>query len=141
MDDKADIRENHFLGSGWSFPVTFSGGNYQLITKKYEANINDSIRAILTTRKGERNMEPQFGSGLQQFFFKKIDQTLRGEIRDAVETSLLDNEPRITVQSVEVNIADMQNGKVEIEIDYIYNQTNTRHNCVCPFYLNEGTNL
>lgn len=141
MDEKVDIRDNHFLGSGWSFPVTFSGGNFQLITTKYESNINDSIRAILTTRKGERNMAPQFGSGLQQFFFKKIDQTLKGEIKDAVESSLLDNEPRITVENVEVNITDMIKGRVDIEISYIYNQTNTRHNCVCPFHINEGTNL
>ena len=141
MDNEVDIKDNHFLGSGWSFPVTFTGGNAQLVTTKYEKNINDSIRAILLTRQGERNMVPQFGSGLHQYFFKRIDQTMQGEIKDTVETSLLNFEPRITVEKVDVSIVDRINGKVEIEIIYIYNQTNTRHNCVCPFYLNEGTNL
>jgi len=107
----------------------------------YEANINESIDLILLTRQGERIMEPEFGSGLQQFFFRKMDQTLKGELSDAVKTSLLNNEPRITVIEVTVSFADMINGLVNIGIDYVFNQTNTRHNYVFPFNLNEGTSL
>jgi phage baseplate assembly protein W len=141
VDRHLSKHENNFLGSGWSFPVTFSAGNYQLNLTAYEDNINESINAILLTKKGERCLEPQFGSGLQQFFFRKMDATLKGEIKDAVKVSLLQNEPRITVMNVEVDFADLQNGLVEIAITYEYNQTNTRHNYVFPFYLNEGTNL
>jgi hypothetical protein len=133
--------ENHFLGSGWSFPVTFSVGNYQVNVTSYEENINESITIILQTKKGERCMDPQFNSGLQQFFFKKADETLKGEISDAVKVSLLHNEPRITVKDVEVDFTDLQNGLAEITVIYVYNQTNTRHNHVFPFYLKEGTNL
>ncbi len=141
MDRHLSKHENNFLGSGWSFPVTFTAGNYQLKLTSYEDNINESINAILLTKKGERCLEPQFGSGLQQFFFRKMDATLKGEIKDAVKVSLLQNEPRITVMNVDVDFADLQNGLVEIAITYEYNQTNTRHNYVFPFYLNEGTNL
>ncbi|HYG50806.1 MAG TPA: GPW/gp25 family protein [Flavobacteriales bacterium] len=133
--------ENNFLGSGWSFPVTFSEGNYQLNLATYEQNINESINIILLTRKGERCLESQFGSGLQQFFFRKMNETLKGEITDAVKISLLHNEPRITVKNVLVEFADITSGQVLITIQYEYNQTNTRHNYVFPFYLNEGTNL
>ena len=63
--------EHNFLGSGWAFPVTFSAGNSQLELTANEQNINDSIDIILLTKNGERCFEPQFGSGLQQFFFKK----------------------------------------------------------------------
>lgn len=135
---KAEI---NFLGSGWSFPVTFSEGNYQLNLTSYIQNINDSINIILLTRKGERSMEPQFGSGLQQFFFRKMDETLRGEIIDTVKTTLLHNEPRITVNNVLVEFTDIDTGLISINIQYEYNQTNTRHNYVFPFYINEGTNL
>lgn len=86
-------------------------------------------------------MDWQFGSGLQQFFFRKMDEALKGEISDAVKVSLLHNEPRIVVKDVKVEFADMQNGLIEITITYDYNRTNTRHNYVFPFYINEGTNL
>lgn len=129
------------LGSGWSFPVSFSVGNYQVNLTAYEENVEDSINSILFTRRGERSLEPQFGSGLQQFFFRQMDETLKGEIMDTVKTALLHNEPRITVLSVAVSFTDVLNGLTEVTINYRYNQTNTRHNYVFPFYLKEGTNL
>jgi phage baseplate assembly protein W len=129
------------LGSGWSFPVTFTAGSYQLNLTAYEENVNNSINAILLTRRGERCLEPQFGSGLHQFLFRQMDETLKGEIMDSVKTSLLHNEPRITVLSVTVNFADIPNGFIEVIVKYRYNQTNTRHNYVFPFHLKEGTNL
>lgn len=107
----------------------------------YESNIKESIDIILQTKMGERNLEPLFGSGLQQFFFRKMDETLKGEISEAVKFSILHNEPRITLKSVEVVFTNMQTGLVEIKVGYVYNQTNTRHNYVFPFHLKEGTNL
>lgn len=141
MDKQLSNRENSFLGSGWSFPIGFSSGNLKLNVSSYEDNINDSIDLILMTKKGERCMEPQFGSGLQQFFFRKMDETLKGEIADAVKSSLLQNEPRIAVKEVNVDFTDVSSGLVAIEVIYVYNQTNTRHNYVFPFHLKEGTNL
>ncbi|SEB37417.1 hypothetical protein SAMN04489761_0251 [Tenacibaculum sp. MAR_2009_124] len=130
-----------FLGSGWAFPVTFSDGNYELNLTKYEANVEDSISIIMQTNFGERPMEPEFGSGLQKFFFRKMDKALKADITDVVKTSLLQNEPRISVTAVEVIYKDFQTGLIEITIDYLFNQTNTRHNYVYPFYIKEGTNL
>lgn len=141
MDSQINKETKQFLGSGWAFPVTFSEENHQLNLTSYEENINDSIHIILQTKMGERIMEPRFGSGLQSFFFKKMDTTLKGEIKDAVESSLLKNEPRITIEHVTVDFVDQMNGQVNIIIDYVYNQTNTRHNYVFPFHIIEGTNL
>jgi len=141
VDNNLNNNRNYFLGSGWSFPVTFSVGNYQLALTAYEQNINECIDIILKTKTGERNLEPQFGSGLQQFFFRKMDETLKGEIASTVKWSILHNEPRIKVLKVEVSFPDLVNGVAEIQINYIYNQTNTRHNYVFPFHLKEGTNL
>ncbi|WP_417237173.1 MULTISPECIES: GPW/gp25 family protein [Flavobacteriaceae] len=134
-------RKKEFLGSGWSFPVTFSVGNHQLEITRYENNIKDSIDIIMQTNFGERPMNPQFGSGLQQYFFQEMNETLKAEIKDTVTNSLLNNEPRISVLNVEVDYVDVLEGLVEVTIDYEYNQTNTRHNYVYPFYLKEGTNL
>lgn len=139
--DKISKIEHSFLGSGWAFPVTFTAGNYQLELNANEKNINDSIDIILMTKQGERCFEPLFGSGLQQFFFKKMDETLRGEIEEAIKISLLHNEPRITVNDVKVDYTDLYKGITEVTIIYTYNQTNTRHNYVFPFHVNEGTNL
>ncbi|MFT3795825.1 GPW/gp25 family protein [Flavobacterium sp.] len=135
------VQERHFLGSGWAFPVTFSEGDHLLHLTQQEQNVNQSIRLILLTNLGERCMQPRFGSGLQQYFFRKMDETLKGEIIDTVKFSLLHNEPRITVIQTEVEFTDLQNGRIDIKIVYTHNRTNTRHNYVFPFHIKEGTNL
>ena len=141
MDEELDIVQKEFLGSGWAFPVTFSRGNNQLELTQYEDNINNSIDIIMKTYRGQRPFENQFGSGMQRFFFQKMNETMKGDIQQTVKSALLENEPRITVMDVTVEYTDMLNGLIEVRIDYIYNQTNTRHNYVYPFYVNEGTNL
>lgn len=132
---------SNFLGSGWSFPITFSGANAQLITTSLAENINQSIKIILKTKQGERILESQFGSGLHHFCFRKMDETLKGEIADDVKMSLLHNEPRIIVKNVSIEYTDIKEGWVEVTITYVLIQTNTRHNYVYPFHSKEGTNL
>jgi uncharacterized protein len=141
VGNNSKIQQHHFYGSGWAFPVLFSAGNYRLAITAGEENINESINLILMTKQGERCHEPRFGSGLYRFVFKTMDDTLKGEIIDSVMMSLLQNEPRITVKEVSVEFTDRQSGLVEIHINYIYNQENSRHNHVFPFHLKEGTNL
>ena len=58
-----------------------------------------------------------------------------------MKVTLLDNEPRISVENVDVEYESLQNGLVSVFIEYIYNKTNTRHNYVFPFHLKEATNL
>jgi len=137
-----EIKANKsFLGSGWSFPVAFNIGNSQLLLTKNDANINEAIDIILKTKLGERLMDSDFGSGMQQFFFRSRDEALKSELREMIMTSLLINEPRITVQEVLIEYSSSDLGRVDITVEYIFNQVNTRHNYVFPFYLNEGTNL
>ncbi|MEP2935616.1 MAG: GPW/gp25 family protein [Gilvibacter sp.] len=135
------IKEKEFLGSGWGFPVSFSVANHRVRVSKYEANINESIHIILQTFIGERIMNPQFGSGLHGYMFKKLDETLKGDIIDSVKSILLDNEPRVKILNVLIDNYDVTNGLIAIQIDYEYIKTNTRHNYVFPFHIIEGTNL
>lgn len=121
--------------------MSFSADTYQVSITAYELNINESMRLILFTALGERNMEPEFGAGLQRFMFRKMDATLKGEIITAIKMALLLNEPRITVTKVDVEFTDPYNGLVEITIGYLYIEANTRHNHTFPFCLTEGTNL
>jgi len=139
--DNTAHKDTAFLGSGWAFPVSFSADNHLLNLSANETNINESINVILNTRKGERTLEAEFGSGIQQYMFKKIDSTLKGEIIETIKYALLRYEPRILVQDVRIASTDIANGKIEVLITYIYSKTNTRHNYVFPFYVKEGTNL
>ncbi len=133
--------ESNFWGTGWAFPIVFNAGDFKVETSSRHFNIEDSIRVLLGTSKGERSNNLNFGSGLNQFLFSSMNETLKGDIIQVVKDSLLKYEPRIHVLKVDVEFKDELSGLVEISINYEINHTNTRHNLVYPFYLNEATNL
>lgn len=142
MDNKiVQERSKAFLGIGWAFPVNFSEGDLQVDVSTYEDNVNESIKVLLQTPFASRLMQPEYGSGLQQFFFMEMSESLLGDISNVVKSALIDYEPRITVESVDAQIADQFEGLINITITYMFNQTNTRHNYVYPFHINEGTNV
>jgi phage baseplate assembly protein W len=130
-----------FLGSGWSFPPTFNAGDFQLNMTQQNNNINQSIKQILLTPRGERMMTPGFGSILHSFVFRTFTTALQSEITDAVKVALRDNEPRIKVDSVLVSVENDESTLLSVIVTYTIVQTNSRHNHVYPFALTEANQL
>lgn len=125
-----------FLGVGWAFPVSLDKGDAAMA--RGEEDIEQAIRIILGTNPGERVMRPDFGAGLRQFVFEPVNTATLELIRQRVEESLIDFEPRIEVVSVKVTSRDSGGQQVLIDVSYRVRATNTKHNLVYPFYLDEG---
>lgn len=134
-------QENSFLGRGWSFPPTFERGAGGLKMSESIEDIRESIWIILSTRRGERIMDLDFGCGIHDMVFEEMDTTMTHQIKNLVEDALLTYEPRIDVLEVKVAIDNQLEGLVNIEIDYEVRQVNTRYNIVYPFYFMEGTDI
>lgn len=134
MDD-----DKSFLGSGWSFPPLFDNvsGTVQLVSA--EEDIAQSLQLLLSTRPGERIMQPSFGCNLDVMLFEPLTTTLVAYVKDLIETSILYFEPRIELDSVRINTAQAEEGLVLIEVQYTVQSTNSRYNLVYPYYLDEGT--
>ena len=133
------MNERTFLGAGWAFPPTFDDSSLRLKLSAGEDNINQSIDVLLKTPRGSRALAPDFGSDLARHVFRRFDATVGEEIVQSVRTTLLNGEPRIDVEQVDVSSPD--GVLVFISVSYHVRTTNTRHNHVFPFSLNEGTNL
>jgi phage baseplate assembly protein W len=137
----SDLRQNDFLGRGWTFPPTFDASSQTVKMVEREADIEQSLRVLLTTRTGERVMEPKFGCNLDDYLFESLDTTTVTIIRDKVETAILYFEPRIDVKNVTLDLSREFEGVVLIEVDYVVRTTNSRLNFVFPYYKNQGTEL
>lgn len=127
-----------FLGIGWAFPPQVAADG-TLAQAAYEHDIREAIWIILGTNPGERVMRPDFGAGLSQFVFEPVNTTTLALIKKRVEESLVDWEPRIDVMGVIVTSEPPERAKVLINLTYRVRSTNTVHNLVYPFYLQEGT--
>jgi phage baseplate assembly protein W len=130
--------EKAFLGQGWAFPPCLeSDGEIEIVV--YEEDIRQAILIILRTSRRERLMRPDFGAGLDDFLFEPLSETTMQLVKTRVEESLIDWEPRIIVEEVKVTGEQEPAGKLIIEITYRIRATNTLHNLVYPFYLQEGS--
>jgi phage baseplate assembly protein W len=126
-----------FLGVGWKFPIRVNAqGGIPL--SQHEQNIEESIWIILSTAKGERVMQPQFGCGIQDYVFAANNPATRGSIAYEVQNALAQYEPRITVLAVNVNFDSDTPNRLLILVDYRVNSTNSKRNLVYPFYLTES---
>ena len=126
-----------FLGVGWAFPLRLAG-DHSVATAAYEEDIRESIRIILGTRRNERVMRPEFGAGLEDFVFEPVSPATIEALKKRVEEALIDWEPRIDVNRVEVTTDPALRDRLLISIDYRVRSTNTNYNLVYPFYLDEG---
>lgn len=130
-----------FLGRGWAFPPEFSEADGSVLMVSAEEDIRQSLIILLSTRLGERIMQPRYGCNLQGFVFESTDISTLTFLRDTIETAILYHEPRIVLEGIELADRTGREGVVLLDIRYTIIATNTRFNLVYPFYIREATHL
>ncbi len=125
------------LGTGWKFPIRVNGrGGFSLAGG--EQDVAEAIWIILTTRRGERIMRPEFGCGLNDYVFAPNNAGTRGAIAYQVQQALTQWEPRIDLMDVRVEEDPDRPNLLHISVDYRIRANNAIHNLVYPFFLQEG---
>jgi phage baseplate assembly protein W len=92
--------------------------NYDLIALKNETAISRSVRNLIFTANGERLFNQNIGSRVSRFLFENLDEMTAIALRDEIEYTIVNYEPRVDL--IEVNIApnyDMN----EFNVTIIYN--------------------
>jgi phage baseplate assembly protein W len=128
-----------FLGQGWAFPPRFDAQSGSAGMCASESDIVDSLRILFSTRTGERIMQPDYGCRLKDLVFEPMDTRTRVAIEVAVTRAVQFFEARINLDRVQVSASDWPEGRLEIMLTYVIRETNSRHNMVFPFYIQEGT--
>ncbi len=127
-----------FLGVGWQFPVMFQEDGSRFASAEFEKSVEQAIRIILSTSKGERVMRPDFGCAIHELVFAPNNASTRGLAEHYVREALLNWEPRIEVLDVHATQAGDQEEILLLTISYKVRTTDNRFNLVYPFYLERG---
>lgn len=127
-----------FQGTGWAFPPRFGRGGASVEMVSGDDDILESLRLLLATEPGERVMRPSFGCNLSAFVFEEVDQSLISHITRTVSDAILNHEPRVILEQVDVTRGSDSTGSVMVRVSYRSRLTNSRYNLVYPFYLREA---
>ena len=108
---------------GWPL-LPFPDQNGELA---YPAVLAESVRqqlqVILSTRPGEQLMRPGFGAGLTEFLGEPDTITTRRRVFDRVNEAIVQWEPRVDIDRVDVNDLLGRPGWLRIEIGYRLRRT------------------
>ena len=132
----ADSAPRPFLGQGLRFPLEVVGG--RLALSRAERKIEESIRLILGTARGERVMRPELGCGVHDLVFAPGSSATEMRVTDAVRQALVLHEPRIDVLEVGAASQDGTPHLLLIRIAYRIRENNAVSNLVYPYFITEG---
>ena len=123
-----------FIGAGWAFPPTTDAtGGIALVTRERE--VEQAIRLILGTARGERPMRPEFGCRIHDHVFGPATSATAGQIAYDVRQALERWEPRIEVLDVGVGFHAIEAGVLNVDVAYTLRGLNDPRNLVYPFYV------
>lgn len=126
------------VGRGWSFPVRI-GPHGGITLSSEQGEIEEAIRIILSTAKGERAMRLTFGSRLHELIFEPNNSQTAARARRFVEEALGMWEPRIRLVDVKVeNVSSEYDSHLLFEIIYEIKSIHDVRSLVFPFYLIPG---
>jgi hypothetical protein len=132
------MNEGAFLGTGWKFPPEVDEVTGRIKMSSYEDDIQEAIKIIIGTSKGERIMNRDFGCDIKKYMFENFTYNTALNMERCVTEALQEWEPRITDLKVKVSQDSIENYKVNINISYVVRNTNNPYNLVYPYYINEG---
>jgi uncharacterized protein len=126
-----------FLGVGWSFPVGVDARGRIGLARQGQ-DIEQAIRMIVLTPKGQRVMRPEFGCHIHELIFAPNDGATAGLAARYVEEALGMWEPRIQVLEVKAAADPQEASRLLIEVLYEIKATNDTRSLVFPFYTIPG---
>ena len=101
-----DTKEFDTYAYGITLPLKRGGAGYfeQAFTSFEQAKSN--LKNLLLTKKGERVMQPEFGTGLEALLFEPMDGEFESKLTDTITQTVNYWLPYINVEEIDIEMTD-----------------------------------
>jgi len=129
----ASARENDLnpdikIGLELPFARSSRGLFGQTATTLEQAGHN--IKNLLLTSKGERVMQPDFGSDLRSLLFEQAGDNINNDIKEAISDAMSNWLPYINISNVNVIENETNLNQMKVSIDFSLNYDPNRFNTI-----------
>jgi len=97
---------------------TVSGKLLKMNTTSLD-DIRSSLYFFVTTRKGERWYDPDFGTRLYEFLFEKNDAIVASEVKESLKKDIEKYFKNLSIEDITVDQTENTN-TLNINIDFLY---------------------
>ena len=101
-----DTKEFNDYAYGITLPLKRGGNGYfeQAFTSYEQTKSN--LKNLLLTKKGERVMQPEFGTGLDSLLFEPMDGIFENNLRDTITRTVNYWLPYVNIEDIEIEMTD-----------------------------------
>lgn len=101
-----DTKEFNDYAYGITLPVQRGNTGYfnQAFSSFEQAKAN--LRNLLMTRKGERIMQPNFGTGLHELLFEQMDDEFETKLQETITKNVNYWLPYINIEEIDIKMTD-----------------------------------
>jgi phage baseplate assembly protein W len=82
--------------------------------------VKTNIKNVLLTKRGERLMQPELGSGLQEVLFEFNDDDLSDKIEETITTTIERWIPNVSIESIVIESTDILKDSNQINISLTF---------------------
>jgi phage baseplate assembly protein W len=90
---------------GITLPLQFSNNTFEQSFKTID-QAKSNIKNLLLTKRGERVLQPEFGSGLQELLFEQNIDDFEEKIEDTINNSIQTWLPYVTIEEINIEATD-----------------------------------
>ena len=104
---------------GISLPIQITNTAFEQTFQTSE-QVKSNIKNLLLTKKGERILQPEFGSGLQELLFEPNVDDFEGRIEDTINESLEQWLPYVTAEEINIDASDelRDNNRINVSVKF-----------------------
>ena len=104
---------------GITLPLQFANNTFQQSFKTID-QAKSNIKNLLLTKKGERVLQPEFGSGLQELLFEQNVDDFEEKIEDSINTAIETWLPYVTIEEINIEATNelRDNNRVNISLKF-----------------------
>jgi|Laugrespbdmm15dd_1035085.scaffolds.fasta_scaffold04264_3 phage baseplate assembly protein W len=109
---------------GIKLPAKLGNTGYfdQAFTTYEQAKSN--LRNLLATKKGERIMQPEFGTGLHSLLFEQLDTNLEQDLQNVITQTVSFWLPYINIEEIDVRMTDEMKDMNRAEMSITFSVAN-----------------
>ena len=106
-------------GISLKLPIQYTkeDGPYAL-TKTIPETVQQNLKNLILTVKGERIMNPDFGVGIHQLLFENYDGSLEEIIQGEIVRQAQKHMPFVTIEEVNFLNTDLEPNKLYVSVNY-----------------------
>ena len=114
--------QDYAIGITLPIQIGNTAFNQSFTTKE---QVSSNIKNLLLTKKGERLMQPNFGSGLQELLFDFNDDRLAIKIEEVITESITNWLPYVDIKQIDVAQSNESKDRNQVEISITFGVANT----------------